>query len=360
MRVDLFDFELPEGRIAERPAVPRDSARLLHVTARGREDLKISDLPALLRPGDTLVLNDTRVIPARLLGMRARVPEKWGPVFGKDTGHDKAVVPVEFLLHRRIAPDAWQGFAKPGKRLKVGQTVEFPEGLKGEVVAKDAALVTLQFNHAGEALTEVFERVGHVPLPPYIRRADDAGDRADYQTMHAAKPGAVAAPTAGLHMTPALVAALDKKGVARTHVTLHVGAGTFLPVNVDDTKDHVMHAEWGEIGAAAAAELRATKARGGRIVAVGTTSLRLMESAAADDGTMAPFSGETSLFITPGYRFKTADMLLTNFHLPRSTLFMLVCAFAGMETARAAYAHAIKEGYRFYSYGDACLFERAS
>jgi S-adenosylmethionine:tRNA ribosyltransferase-isomerase len=341
MRVDLFDFELPEGRIAERPAVPRDSARLLHVTQSGLVDLKISDLPALLRPRDTLVLNDTRVIPARLLGMRGAVP-------------------IEFLLHRRIAPDAWQGFAKPGKRLKVGQTVEFPEGLTGEVVVKDAALVTLRFNREGEALTEVFERVGHVPLPPYIRRADDAGDRGDYQTMHAAKPGAVAAPTAGLHMTPGLVAALDAKGVTRSHVTLHVGAGTFLPVNVDDTKDHVMHAEWGEIAAAAAAELTGTRSGGGRIVAVGTTSLRLMESAAADDGTIPAFSGETSLFITPGYRFKTADMLLTNFHLPRSTLFMLVCAFAGLERARAAYAHAIKEGYRFYSYGDACLFERAA
>jgi S-adenosylmethionine:tRNA ribosyltransferase-isomerase len=341
MRVDLFDFELPDGRIADRPAVPRDSARLLHVTPAGLRDLKISDLPTLLRPRDTLVLNDTRVIPARLLGKRG-------------------MVPIEFLLHRRIAPDAWQGFAKPGKRLREGQTVEFPEGLSADVIAKDAALVTLRFNREGEALTETFERVGHVPLPPYIRRADDAADRADYQTMHAARPGAVAAPTAGLHMTPALVSALEDKGVARTHVTLHVGAGTFLPVNVEDTQDHVMHAEWGEIGAAAAGRLARTRDEGGRIVAVGTTSLRLMESAAAADGTIPPFSGETSLFITPGYRFKTADMLLTNFHLPRSTLFMLVCAFAGMETARAAYRHAITEGYRFYSYGDACLFERAT
>lgn len=341
MRVDLFDFELPEGRIADRPAAPRDSARLLRVTSAGLSDHRVSDLPALLAPGDALVLNDTRVIPARLLGLRG-------------------VVKVEFLLHRRIAPDAWQGFAKPGKRLKVGQRVEFPDGLAGEVAAKDAALVTLRFNRAGEALTAAFEAVGHVPLPPYIRRADDTRDRADYQTMHAARPGAVAAPTAGLHMTPQLVAALDAKGVTRTHVTLHVGAGTFLPVNVEDTKDHVMHAEWGEVGAAAAAELAAARTRGGRLVAVGTTSLRLLESAARDDGTIPAFSGETSLFITPGYRFKTADMLLTNFHLPRSTLFMLVCAFAGVETARAAYAHAIREGYRFYSYGDACLFERAA
>ena len=339
MRVDQFDFDLPEGRIAERPAVPRDSARLLYVSADGLRDLHVADLPELLTAGDRLVLNDTRVIPARLLGTRG-------------------VVKVEFLLHRRIAPDAWQGFAKPGKRLKIGQTVAFPEGLTGEVVHKDAALVTLRFNRSGEALTAAFETVGHVPLPPYIRRSDDAQDREDYQTMHASKPGAVAAPTAGLHMTPRLVDALTAKGVGRTHVTLHVGAGTFLPVNVDDTKDHVMHAEWGEIGAAAASELSATRRAGNRVLAVGTTSLRLLESAASADNPFPPFSGETSLFITPGYRFKTADMLLTNFHLPRSTLFMLVCAFAGMERARHAYAHAIAEGYRFYSYGDACLFER--
>ncbi len=340
MRVDLFDFDLPEGRIAERPANPRDSARLLVVSRTGLRDHRISDLPALLNGGDTLVLNDTRVVPARLLG-------------------ERGVVKVEFLLHRRLTPDTWQGFAKPGKRLKAGQTVVFPEGLSADVMAKDAQFVTLRFNRSGDALTAAFEAVGHVPLPPYIRRADDADDRADYQTMHAAKPGAVAAPTAGLHMTPNLVAALDGKGVARAHVTLHVGAGTFLPVNVDDTADHVMHAEWGEVNADAARDLAATRARGGRIVAVGTTSLRLLESAAAPDGTIAPFADETSLFITPGYRFKTADMLLTNFHLPRSTLFMLVSAFAGLDTARAAYAHAIAQGYRFYSYGDACLFERA-
>ena len=345
MRVDLFDFELPEGRVAERPVVPRDSARLLHVVQAGPNgfklaDLKVSDLPSLLRRGDTLVLNDTRVIPARLLGKRG-------------------VVPIEFLLHRRLGPDIWQGFAKPGKRLREGQVVEFQGGLTGEVLGKDAGFVTLRFNRSGEDLTAAFESVGHVPLPPYIRRPDDAQDRADYQTMHAAKPGAVAAPTAGLHMTPALVAALEEKGVGRVHVTLHVGAGTFLPVNVDDTNDHVMHAEWGEVSAAAAAELAATRARGGRIIAVGTTSLRLLESAAAADGTIPPFSGETSLFITPGYTFKTADMLLTNFHLPRSTLFMLVSAFSGIDTARAAYTHAIADGYRFYSYGDASLFERA-
>jgi S-adenosylmethionine:tRNA ribosyltransferase-isomerase len=341
MRVDIFDFELPDGRIADRPAVPRDSARLLHVTRTGLFDRRVSDLPALLAPGDALVLNDTRVVPARLLGLRGTVR-------------------VEFLLHRRLSPDTWQGFAKPGKRLRVGQAVEFPDGLTAEVAAKDSALVTLRFNRSGDALVAAFDSVGHMPLPPYMRRPDDARDRSDYQTMHAAKPGAVAAPTAGLHMTPELVAAFDAKGIARTHVTLHVGAGTFLPVNVDDTQDHVMHAEWGEIDAGAAARLAATRAGGGRIIAVGTTSLRLLESAATDDGAIPPFANETSLFITPGYRFKTADMLLTNFHLPRSTLFMLVCAFAGMDTARAAYAHAIAEGYRFYSYGDACLFERAS
>jgi S-adenosylmethionine:tRNA ribosyltransferase-isomerase len=317
----------------------------LHVAQAGPSgfklaDLKVSDLPSLLRRGDTLVLNDTRVIPARLLGKRG-------------------VVPIEFLLHRRLGPDSWQGFAKPGKRLREGQVVEFQGGLTGEVLGKDAGFVTLRFNRSGEDLTAAFESVGHVPLPPYIRRPDDVQDRADYQTMHAAKPGAVAAPTAGLHMTPALVTALEEKGVGRVHVTLHVGAGTFLPVNVDYTNDHVMHAEWGEVSAAAAAELSATRARGGRIIAVGTTSLRLLESAAADDGTIPPFSGETSLFITPGYTFKTADMLLTNFHLPRSTLFMLVSAFSGIDIARAAYTHAIADGYRFYSYGDASLFERA-
>lgn len=338
MRVDLFDFDLPPDRIATRPAVPRDSARLLYVSRQGLSDHKVSDLPRLLRGGDRLVLNDTRVIPARLLGARGEVR-------------------VEFLLHQNVAPDSWVGFAKPGKRLKVGQTVVFPDDLTGEVMAKDGALVTLRFNRAGDALTQAFEAVGHVPLPPYIRRADDVQDRADYQTMHAARPGAVAAPTAGLHMTPELVAGLQAAGVTRTHVTLHVGAGTFLPVSADDTKDHVMHAEWGEIDAVAASDLAATRVAGGRIVALGTTSLRLLESAAPQAGELAPFRGETSIFITPGYRFKTTDMLMTNFHLPRSTLFMLVCAFAGMERAKAAYAHAIAEGYRFYSYGDACLFE---
>jgi S-adenosylmethionine:tRNA ribosyltransferase-isomerase len=341
MRVDLFDFDLPPDRIAERPAVPRDSARLLYVSRAGLQDLTVADLPRLLKRGDALVLNDTRVIPARLLGRRGAVR-------------------VEFLLHKRVGDDSWQGFAKPGKRLRIGQSVEFPDQLTGAVVAKDAALVTFKFNRSGLALTEAFERVGHVPLPPYIRRVDDSADRVDYQTMHAARPGAVAAPTAGLHMTPGLVTALDAAGVTRTHVTLHVGAGTFLPVSVDDTKDHVMHAEWGEVGEDAAAQLAAARGAGQRVVAVGTTSLRLLESAARQADDFRPFAGETSLFITPGYRFKTADMLMTNFHLPRSTLFMLVCAFAGTDVARAAYAHAIAQGYRFYSYGDACLFDRAS
>jgi S-adenosylmethionine:tRNA ribosyltransferase-isomerase len=292
-------------------------------------------------------MNDTRVIAARLLGRRGEVP-------------------IELLLHRQVQDDQaattdWFAFAKPAKRLKPGQEIVFGEDLIGTVREKTAdGLVVVRFNRSPSALIATLSRIGHMPLPPYIRRADRPGDRTDYQTVYAAKDGAVAAPTAGLHFTPGLFMALDVAGIRRATVTLHVGAGTFLPVKVEDTDDHIMHAEWGEIGADTAALVNDTRARGGRIVAVGTTSLRLLETAARNDGTLTSFMDDTRLFITPGYRFKAVDVLMTNFHLPKSTLFMLVCAFAGTDTMKAAYAHAVADRYRFYSYGDACLLERAS
>lgn len=350
MRVDLFDFELPPDRIATRPAVPREAAKLLCVGPAGLRDEAIAALPKLLRPGDLLVVNDTRVIPARLFGRRGAVA-------------------VEVLLHRQQTPDTWEALSRPAKRLKPGQIIEFKAGefeggpgnigLAAEILAKTDGIVTLRFNLGGSALMAALNAVGHMPLPPYLRRDDDAQDREDYQTAYAARDGAVAAPTAGLHFTPALLKALEDAGVGRAVVTLHVGAGTFLPVAADDTDDHIMHAEWGEISAATVEAIRVARAAGGRVVAVGTTSLRILETAAAD-GILKPFTGDTRIFITPGYRFKAADLLLTNFHLPRSTLYMLVCAFAGMTRMRAAYAHAIAAGYRFYSYGDACLLERDS
>ena len=343
MRVDLFDFDLPPACIASRPASPRDSARLLHVTPAAHADLTVRDLPRLLRKGDIMVFNDTRVLPARLLGRRGEMA-------------------VEVLLHKQNAPgtegDTWEGFARPAKRLKPGQVLEFPGGLAAEVLGRNGALTIVKFNHAGPALMAKLAEVGHIPLPPYIQRADDARDRSDYQTVYAAREGAVAAPTAGLHFTPELMAALNDLGILRATVTLHVGAGTFLPVTAEDTSDHVMHAEWGEVGEGAAVAINAARAAGGRIVAVGTTSLRLIETAARADGTLQPYAGDTSIFITPGKPIKTADLLMTNFHLPRSTLFMLVCAFAGLEVMRSAYNHAIASGYRFYSYGDASLLER--
>ena len=341
MRVDAFDFELPPHAIAARPANPRDSARLLEVEGDDKIDRAIGDIPLLLRPGDAIVFNDTRVVPARLIGRR-------------DT------VNVETLLHREIAPGRWLAFAKPGKRLKTGHSIVFGGELTAEVAGKtDDGLVELCFNRNGPALSAALAAVGHVPLPPYIRRPDDAQDRADYQTVYARHDGAVAAPTAGLHFTPSLLEAISGQGVRSVHVTLHVGAGTFLPVKADDTADHKMHSEWGEVDATAAGALNGVRAAGGRIVAVGTTAARLIETAADKDGMVRPFAGDTALFITPGYRFKAVDVLMTNFHLPKSTLFMLVSAFAGLARMKAAYRHAIDRNYRFYSYGDACWLHRA-
>jgi S-adenosylmethionine:tRNA ribosyltransferase-isomerase len=342
MKTADFDYHLPPERIATHPAQPRDSARLLHVADR-LADLTVRDLPGLLAPGDVLVFNDTRVIPARLTGLRGAVR-------------------IEATLHKREGDDSWRAFARPGKRLKPGDTIAFAPDLHATVAAKhEAGDITLRFSVGGAALFDALHRHGHMPLPPYIRReGPDAADAQDYQTMFATREGAVAAPTAGLHFTPDLLAAIRERGVATVPVTLHVGAGTFLPVKVEDIRDHRMHAEYGEIAAATADTVNAARARGGRIVAVGTTALRLMESAADENGQLHPFTGDTDIFIYPGYRFKIVDRLLTNFHLPKSTLFMLVCAFAGTERMRAAYAHAIAAGYRFYSYGDTSLLERAA
>ena len=358
MRVDLFDFDLPEERIALRPIIPRDAARLLVVDARTNsfEDRTIRDLPDLLRPQDSLVVNDTRVIPARLSGIRVR---------GESVAH------IEVNLHARENDNTWRAFARPAKRLAVGERIRFGEtsesmacllaALDATVVAKDdGGEVTLAFDLTGPALDEAIASLGQMPLPPYIasRRATDAQDERDYQTMFAERSGAVAAPTAGLHFTPELIASIEARGIALHRLTLHVGAGTFLPVKVEDTHDHRMHAEWGAISRETADALNARRARGGRIVAIGTTALRLLESAADEHGTLHPFSDETSIFIEPGYRFRAVDAVVTNFHLPRSTLFMLVSAFAGLDLMKRAYAHAIEQKYRFYSYGDACLLLR--
>lgn len=348
MRVDAFDFDLPNERIALRPARPRDAARMLVVDGGEMADVGVADLPQWLRPGDCLVFNDTRVIPAQLEGRRG--------VRG-DGAESKPGAKIGATLHKRIDLRRWQAFVRNGKRLRVGETVDFGAGVEAlaEERLADGSFI-LAF--AGDEPVELLlERAGTMPLPPYIagKRATDADDRSDYQTMFAREDGAVAAPTAALHFTPGLLDALTAAGVATETLTLHVGAGTFLPVKADDTKDHVMHAEWGRIDPDTAARLNAVRAAGGRVIAVGTTSLRLLESAANDDGTIAPFAGDTAIFITPGYRFKAIDGLMTNFHLPRSTLFMLVSALMGLETMQAAYAHAIRGGYRFYSYGDASL-----
>ncbi len=363
MRTDLFDFILPQDRIALRPAAPRDAARLLVVRSGeppALEDRIMRDLPDLLRPGDALVVNDTKVIPAQLFGRRLPRGE------GGETGPAIAAT-----LTRRLDGSRWTALVRPAKRLAVGDVVRF--GAEGKVCFLDqldatveakgeGGEVTLAFAFHGAVLDAALAERGDMPLPPYIagRRPADEADRADYQTMFAREEGSVAAPTAGLHFTNELVAALRARGIALHKVTLHVGPGTFLPVKADDTAGHRMHAEWGSVTAETAAALNAARAAGGRIVAVGSTALRLIESAAVADGTIAAFSGETALFITPGYRFRAVDLMLTNFHLPRSTLFMLVAAFCGLDTMRRAYAHAIGAGYRFYSYGDACLLFRGA
>jgi len=338
MKVDLFDFDLPPERIALRPASPRDTARLLVLDGDATRDLMVADLPGQLRAGDLLVFNDTKVIPAQLEGTRGEAR-------------------IGATLHKREGPRRWRAFVRNARRLREGDTVDFGAGVSAVVSdrAEDGSLA-LTFN-GDEPVELLLERAGRMPLPPYIaaRRAADARDADDYQTMFAAEKGAVAAPTAALHFTPALIAALDAAGIGHTTLTLHVGAGTFLPVKADDTDSHKMHAEWGRIDAATADRLNAVRAAGGRVIAVGTTSLRLIESAAGEDDIIRPFEGDTAIFITPGYRFRGVDGLVTNFHLPRSTLFMLVSALMGLERMRGAYAHAIENGYRFYSYGDASL-----
>jgi S-adenosylmethionine:tRNA ribosyltransferase-isomerase len=358
MKVSDFDFDLPEARIALRPAAPRDSARMLVVRPGAPlADRGVADLPEFLRPGDAMVFNDTRVIAARLNGVRER---------------DGRSVAVEATLHRRLSSSRWTAFMRPGKRLQVGDRIRFGESddracflgvLDARVVDKgEGGELTLAFDLSGPDLDLAITERGAPPLPPYIaaKRAVDERDRQDYQTIYAREDGSVAAPTAGLHFTPDLLRRLADRGVSSHFVTLHVGAGTFLPVKAERLSEHRMHAEHGEVSAETAAALNAARATGGRIICVGTTSLRLLESAATDDGVIKPFAGETAIFITPGYRFRTADILMTNFHLPRSTLFMLVSAFSGTGTMRAAYAHAIEAGYRFYSYGDASLLFRAA
>lgn len=336
-RTDAFDFHLPRDRIAAQPARPRDAARMLEVGDR-LVDRSVRDLPALLRPGDVVVLNDTRVIPARLRGTRRGAK-------------------VEVTLHRAEADGRWRAFARPARRLREGDVVEFADGFRGRVTARDGGEVTLAFDRPDSLFADL-KRHGELPLPPYLSRPANAADAADYQTVYAVRDGAVAAPTAGLHFTEALLEGVRAAGAAVAKVTLHVGAGTFLPVTAERVADHRMHGEWGEIDAAAAEAVGAARADGGRVVSVGTTPLRLLETAAAEDGAVRPFRGETDLFITPGYRFRAVDKLMTNFHLPRSTLFMLVAAFAGLERMKAAYSHAIAAGYRFYSYGDSSFLHR--
>jgi S-adenosylmethionine:tRNA ribosyltransferase-isomerase len=351
MRVDLFDFELPQDRIALRPARPRDSARLLLVEAGDISDHRMLELPDLLRSGDVLVFNDTKVIPAQLEGRRGASVD--GPQSGPRAN-------IGATLHKRHGPREWQAFLRNGKRARVGQLIEFGSGVAATVRDKAEDGSALLHFEGDEPVEVLLERAGRMPLPPYIasKRAADAEDRADYQTMFAREEGAVAAPTAALHFTPRLIEALDARSIGRETLTLHVGAGTFLPVKADDTSGHRMHAEWGRIDAATAERLNAIRKAGGRLIAVGTTSLRLLESAATDDGKIGPFEGDTAIFITPGYRFKAVDGLITNFHLPRSTLFMLVSALMGLEVMKSAYDHAIDAGYRFYSYGDASLLLR--
>ena len=358
MRVDRFDFALPEERIALRPASPRESARLLTVDGAGRlGDRAVGDLPDLLGEGDVLVFNDTRVIPAQLSGERRRDGQREG----------EGIAAISANLHMRLAPDAWRAFLRPAKRVRDGDRIVFS---RDGVIQRLAAIVedrgesgeaTLRFAANGPDLDAAIAAVGHIPLPPYIgsKRAEDERDKTDYQTIFAREDGAVAAPTAGLHFTPELLAALKARGVAFEYLTLHVGAGTFLPVKADDTDAHVMHSEIGRIDAATAERLNAVRQNGRRLIAVGTTALRLLESAADGEGRIRPFDGPTDIFITPGYRFRGVDRLMTNFHLPRSTLFMLVSAFSGLDTMQAAYAHAIAARYRFYSMAMLVCSDRA-
>ena len=338
MRVDLFDFDLPQDRIALRPASPRDSARLMAVRGDGISDHRVAELPELLRAGDVLVFNDTRVIPAQLEGRRGEAR-------------------IGATLHKREGPRDWRAFVRNAKRVRDGDRIDFGGGV-GAIAGDRGADGSILLSFEGDEPVELLlERAGRMPLPPYIsgKRAADERDSDDYQTMFARESGAVAAPTAALHFTPALMQALEAAGIAHEMLTLHVGAGTFLPMKADDTADHLMHSEWGTIDALVAERLNAARARGGRVIAVGTTSLRLLESAADEGGRVQPFRGDTAIFITPGYRFRVVDGLITNFHLPRSTLFMLVSALMGLDVMQAAYAHAIAYGYRFYSYGDSSL-----
>ena len=340
MRVDAFDFDLPAALIADRPARPRDAARML-VVGDTLQDRIVRDLPSLLGPRDVVVVNDTRVIPARLFARRGEAK-------------------IEVLLHKRVAPGLWLAFARPAKKLKPGDRLSLGEATLFVPEKHEGGEIVVDFEASDAEVMRLLSAHGHMPLPPYIRRTDTTEDAKDYQTLFAAKDGAVAAPTAGLHFTPALRDAVAARGIPILTVTLHVGAGTFLPVKVEDTDDHPMHAEWGEVTAETADRVNTARAAGGRLLAVGTTCVRLLETAAGIGGRLRPFSGETDAFITPGYAFRLVDRMLTNFHLPRSTLFMLVAAFAGLERMKAAYAHAISRRYRFYSYGDASLLERAS
>ena len=352
MRVSEFDFELPEEAIALRPAYPRESARLLVVRPDVEpvlEDRVVADLPHLLSPGDALVFNDTKVIKARLHGYRDR---------------NGAVAKIEIMLHQRVDERRWRAFARPAKKWLLGESVI----IQNDTAELQAMLierspqgdVLIEFDQLGPALDMAITSLGELPLPPYIagKRAVDERDDTDYQTIFAKSEGAVAAPTAGLHFTPSILSALAERGVSTHTLTLHVGAGTFLPVKVEDTDAHVMHAEWGQISVETADALNAIRQNGGRIIAVGTTSLRLLESASSESGDVLPFAGDTSIFLRPGSRFRCVDALITNFHLPRSTLFMLVAAFSGLDVMKNAYRHAIADGYRFYSYGDASLLYR--
>lgn len=345
MKLSDFDFDLPEELIATRPARPRSSARMLVAEGAATRDLHVTDLPQLLQPGDRLVLNDTRVLPARLTGYRRRAGAE---------GETEARIEVTLLEPR--AEGSWSALVKPLKKVRDGEEIRFSDTLSAVVEGREEGQGVLRFNRTGEDFDTALSGAGAMPLPPYIaaRRAADEADRIDYQTVWARHPGAVAAPTASLHFDEPLLAALAERGVEMTHVTLHVGAGTFLPVKVENVEDHRMHAEWGEVSERAAAEVEATRAGGGRIIPVGTTALRLIESA-GQEGMLRPWQGETDIFIKPGYEFRIADGLMTNFHLPKSTLMMLVSALMGMERVREIYAHAVAERYRFFSYGDASL-----